>query len=395
MNRDLRVLHILNSAHGGSALSTLELIKALQVKQVRCSLICFDNASDQQSNWIRHMVQGEVLFLPLYWMNRRIRSTWWKRPIIEILSLYRTWGGHRYQGRIADLIRRERINVIHTSTIVNPEGAIAARRNQVPHLWHVRELVGPDMHYQFYNHEKWAAYVSAHCRYLIANSTVTRDCLSRFFGQDKIKTISNGIDPNRYALKVHSNQTAQRIVGMVGSVTSRWKNHEFFIRTAALFVERNDVAFRIYGSLPATGDPYLQRLRALVRQLGLDKKLEFISFSKPEDIMRHIDVMFHPSDLESFGRVFIEAMAAGVPVVGVNQGGALEMVKDGINGYLVPVGNTQEAAERIADLVDSVELRSTFGRRGRELVTQKYSLDLLCEQMISLYREVVIGKLNT
>ncbi|HLT72995.1 MAG TPA: glycosyltransferase family 4 protein, partial [Cyclobacteriaceae bacterium] len=110
---------------------------------------------------------------------------------------------------------------------------------------------------------------------------------------------------------------------------------------------------------------------------------------------RHIDVMFHPSDLESFGRVFIEAMAAGVPVVGVNQGGALEMVKDGINGYLVPVGNTQEAAERIADLVDSVELRSTFGRRGRELVTQKYSLDLLCEQMISLYREVVIGKLNT
>lgn len=389
MNSDLRVLHILNSAYGGSALSTLELISALQTRGVRCSLVCLNNASQDDAQRIRATVNGEVLFIPLYWMNKRIRASWWKRPLIELLSLYKTRGGARYQGRITELIRRENINLIHTSTIVNPEGAIASKRNGIPHVWHVRELVGPDMHYRFYNYAKWSAYVSARCKYLIANSAVTRDCLLKYFDKSKIRTIPNGIAPDRYSVKVHTNQGEKRVVGMVGSVTSRWKNHEFFIRTAALFADRSDVEFRIYGSLPASNDPYLRRLGRLVGELGIDRRLQFISFGKPEEIMWEIDVMFHPSDLESFGRIFIEAMAGGIPVVAVNRGGALEMVKDGVNGYLVPMNDTQVAAKRIAQLLESPELRSTLGNSGRQLVEQEYSLGLLCDRMISLYNEVV------
>ena len=131
----IHVLHVLNSASGGSAISTFGLIENLKRKGVKSSLVCFNNANDEQCKQINSLVEGRVLFIPLYWTNKRIRASLWKRPLIELKALWDTWGGFRYLKQLDNLIKKNGVTVVHTSTILNREGALAARRNKLP-AWH-------------------------------------------------------------------------------------------------------------------------------------------------------------------------------------------------------------------------------------------------------------------
>jgi glycosyltransferase involved in cell wall biosynthesis len=383
----IHVLHVLNSAHGGSALSTLELIKGLREMGINSSLICFNNATDDQQMRINGLVDGRSLFIPLYWMNKKIRTAFWKRPILEILSIARTHRGNRFQKQIDDIIRANGVTLIHTSTILNPEGAIAARRNNLPHLWHVRELVGPSKHFHFHNYPAWTKYVASHCEYLIANSSITAQCLEQFFPKDKIKCIPNGIDIQKFSIKKHI-PSERIVIGMVGSVTTRWKNHEFFIRVAAQFRGEKSVEFRIYGALPPDNDPYLAFLRNLVQSQGVEDVVTFSQFASPNEIMSEIDVLFHPSRFESFGRIFVEAMAGGIPVVAVQEGGALEMVQHGVNGFLVKNGDAHSGEKMLRELMLNSDLRNKLGSCGRKLVESKYTIDILLRNIIDLYKAV-------
>lgn len=387
MNK-IHVLHVLNSAHGGSAISTFELIEVLKEKGVQSSLICFNNAGVEQSQRISKLVEGRVLFIPLYWMNKKIRSAWWKRPLLEALSIWKTWGGYRYQHAISKFIQTHQINVIHTSTSLNPEGGIAARRNAIPHVWHIRELIGPKMYFQFPFQSLWVHYVSTRASKLIANSSITSTYLKKLFVENLICVIPNGIDVKKFTFKKHLKCNLLAIA-MIGNVTSRLKNHQFFIRTVAQLKDNPNVEFRIYGTLPAQTDPYYSELIKMCEELQITDRVRFMGYQMlPEKIMEQIDILFHPTPNESFGRIFIEAMAAGIPVVAVNQGGAVEIINDKENGFLIEVEEGM-AVNSIKQLLQSAELRTQMGEKGRKTIEAHYSLDIMSNKIISLYKEVL------
>lgn len=306
--------------------------------------------------------------------------------MLEVLNVWKTWGGYRFQQKIDQLIHSGGVNLIHTSTILNPEGAIAAKRNKLPHVWHVRELIGPGMYFQFPWMRFWVSYVNKHAALLVANSSITQQYLVRYFNVQKIRTIPNGINVNSFTVKAH-HSTKKVIVAMLGNVTSRLKNHEFFIRTASL-LQHNAIEWRVYGTLPDPRDPYYSSLLTMINSGSLKASVKFLDHKKSPEIIREIDVLFHPTAYESFGRIFIEAMAGGIPVVAINQGGALEMVRDGVNGFLVPIDDVEQAGARIKQLVDSPELRNRMGQQGRLLVERQYTLERLAIKMKALYTEV-------
>lgn len=385
---NIHVLHVLNSAHGGSAISTFELIDELKKLDVTSSLICFDNANEKQREYIKTLVDGRVIFMPLYWMNKRIRAATWKRPLIELKSLFETWGGYKYQRLIEKFIREQGVNVIHTGTIVNPEGAIAAARNKLPHVWHVRELIGRDKHFKFYNYTRWSAYVSKNSEILIANSAVTKNCLLEFFDPAKIETIPNGINVTKFSVKEHVLKDVV-VVGMVGSVTSKWKNHQFFLETAAV-LQHSNVEFRIYGSLPDEADEYYVGMKRYITENKISN-MRFMGFSHdPSEIMKEIDVLFHPTHLESFGRIFVEAMAGGIPVVAIDEGGALEMIRHAENGFLIPLNDQSAAAAQLERLIHDPVLRNQLGTQARNLAEAEYSLAVLSERMKAIYERVIM-----
>jgi len=126
-----------------------------------------------------------------------------------------------------------------------------------------------------------------------------------------------------------------------------------------------------------------------------DKKYhEFISFTdfvtskQLQDYYRNCDIFVAPSIYESFGQIYIEAMAWGKPVIGCNAGGIPEVIEDCRTGFVITPEDSNELAERIIALGDS-ELRKQMGLRGRKAVEDIFSIKNMVMQTYDVYKELI------
>jgi N,N'-diacetylbacillosaminyl-diphospho-undecaprenol alpha-1,3-N-acetylgalactosaminyltransferase len=92
---------------------------------------------------------------------------------------------------------------------------------------------------------------------------------------------------------------------------------------------------------------------------------------------------------ESFGKVMVEANACGKPVVATDTTGAKEIIKDGYNGFLVPVGDAEQLTEKILYLLDYSDKAKEMGENGRKVVKEKFSDNL---QIITDYWKQIVNK---
>ena len=99
-------------------------------------------------------------------------------------------------------------------------------------------------------------------------------------------------------------------------------------------------------------------------------------------------VCIYPSTAsEPFGLTMLEALASSKPMVVTEAGGMPEIIKDGINGFIVPVKNFESLASRIIQLLSSKELRDRFGYAGRQMVEQNYTKEIVAENTLRLYKK--------
>jgi glycosyltransferase involved in cell wall biosynthesis len=382
----------MNSAGGGCALSTSELIGTLRESGVESCAVCHDAGTAAEREAVTEVVRGQVVFTPLYWWNRKIRTPLWKRPLSELKQRWRTGAGRRSARRVGNFAAEQDVDLIHTNTFLTPEGGIAALRLRLPHVWHVRELVGPGNPFRF-RHEgpPLGRYVASHSSKLVANSFVTAEQITSWLPPGLLEVVPNGVDlsPFRpHAVKTHG----RVVVGMLGSLTSRTKRHSLLIEAAALVDRQLDVEFRIYGHDPSKGgtvrgDAYVDSLHALAARLGVADRFVWPGFVDDRArAMDEIDILVHPADNESFGRVAVEAMAATLPVVGVRGGGVAEIVQDGVTGLLAEPNQPAELARCLQQLVRQPQLREAYGIAGRRRAEEHYSLAACCRRMLDVYR---------
>ena len=96
-----------------------------------------------------------------------------------------------------------------------------------------------------------------------------------------------------------------------------------------------------------------------------------------------------PSELESFGLSALEAMAAGVPVVGSDAGGLPEVVRHAESGYLLPVGDVEGMAARTIEILRDDERRREMGEAARHRVASLFDADRVVEQYEAVYERVI------
>jgi glycosyltransferase involved in cell wall biosynthesis len=132
---------------------------------------------------------------------------------------------------------------------------------------------------------------------------------------------------------------------------------------------------------------YAADLKDQVRRYDLDRQVEFVEEMPQANLaerMRSACVFVLPSTSEGLGRVVVEAMAVGIPVIGSDVGGIPEMVKDGVTGFLVPPGDEIMLAGRLGWVLEHPEETCEMGRRGRAFAKTFFST----EAYVDGYRQI-------
>jgi len=135
------------------------------------------------------------------------------------------------------------------------------------------------------------------------------------------------------------------------------------------------------------------RLEQLAHDVGIARHCYFVGYQ--EDVAgyyRLFDAFVLPSVTEGTPVSAIEALASGTPVVANRVGGVPDVVRDGVDGFLVEPGDVQGAAERIAALAGDADLRVRMGDAGRARVVERYAVSRLVDDVDRLYRALLAAK---
>jgi L-malate glycosyltransferase len=185
----------------------------------------------------------------------------------------------------------------------------------------------------------------------------------------------------------------QPTLGMIGQITP-WKAQDDAIRILAAVRDRiPNVTLRIIGSAVFTGvsvrfdnEAFNRRLTQLTRQLDVSNAVTFEGeVSDIGSALDSIDVLLVPSWVEPFGRVVIEGMAAGVPVVATLVGGPSEVITHGETGFLVPPRQPAVWAEIVIHLLSNPAVAKATATAGRDRVVALFAGSPQREQLLRLY----------
>lgn len=143
--------------------------------------------------------------------------------------------------------------------------------------------------------------------------------------------------------------------------------------------------------------PQERKLKRLSRRLGIEEAVYFLGSVPFEDLKRlyaTADLFVFHSRWEGQGLVILESMASGTPCVSSNVGGVREMIRQGVDGYYVEVGDTVGMARRIVELLKDPEKREEMARLGMERIRGEWSWQRIAERYDVIYREVLDDDLS-
>ena len=231
-------------------------------------------------------------------------------------------------------------------------------------------------------------YIVRHSDHLTCVSNAVAEHARHMGGRSILVTvIPNGVDASLFHPKPGRNNISQTIL-FVGRLVPN-KGPETLIQTVPLVLAQHPQA-----QFVMVGDgPLRVRLQKQARKLGIGHAIQFlgIRYDVPQ-LMREAALLVRPSWLEGMPLTVLEAMASAIPVVATPVGGTPEILKDGVHGFLIPVGSSVALAKAIVRLLDDRSLAKEMGRRGRELVQANYTWDAVVEQMEHVYTEEIHRK---
>lgn len=209
----------------------------------------------------------------------------------------------------------------------------------------------------------------------------------------KILTIYNGVKLEHFNVKTEPG--AKRAIGIVdeeapviGMIAAfrPVKGFEYIIEAHALLAKEFPRAYLLLVGLYNPTDPYYLRIRQLIGEKNLGQRVIVPGASaNVAQVISMMDICVSPSLSEGFSNAVLEYMASGKPVVATNSGGNPEAITDGINGVLVPPGDSAALAEALADLLRYPHKGASLGARALKTVQNRFSFSVMMDRLDAVY----------
>jgi len=309
--------------------------------------------------------------------------------------------------RLARLIRRERPAILHTHTAkAGAVGRIAAllagkaRPPIIVHTFHghvLRGYFGPVKTFGFRLLERLLARMTTQ---LIAVSPEVRDDLVQLgvAPESKFAVVRLGIElDERVASDDAGRQETRRVLGIPEQAfVVGWFGRMTEVKRTPDVVRafRGLVDAGVDGRLLLVGDgPERDGLERFAHELGVMRRCLFLGYQ--EEVGRYydaVDALVLPSANEGTPVSVIESLAAARPVVATRVGGTPDVVRDGLDGFLVELGDVESIAERLTELAADPSRRAQMGAAGREHVRERYAVERLVADTEELYRSLLAAK---
>lgn len=241
-------------------------------------------------------------------------------------------------------------------------------------------------------------YVFAHAPFLIANSRPILEEYESAFGASpagRVYVVPHGIEPVEGA-EGRCGEIEVCNVLYVGRLERR-KGIDLLLAVIPDLCARFPyLRFTICGEEVGedpTERPYAERFReSWGDDPAVSGRVNFTGYVAEDELQRlygSCQIFVAPSRFESFGLIFIEAMAHGKPVIALEAGGATEIIDSGVDGILVPPEDTSALAAAIARLAEDGALRSAMGKAAKLKFQRQYTTEKMAVQMVAAYRDVI------
>jgi glycosyltransferase involved in cell wall biosynthesis len=294
--------------------------------------------------------------------------------------------------KMARFVRSRHIDLIITNGMkCHLLGSMVSSITGAKLIWHLRDLI--EMGWL-----RWM--VGSMARFfpdmIITNSHAVGSIVSN---NGRKETVYNGIDLARFdpglaGGKIRSEFKVGRDTKLIGTIGhfAPLKGYEELINAMGEIVrEGYDVKLVLVGDdIYPHSKSYKEKLLSLADSTGLRDRIILAGFREDiPELLAAFDIFVLPSRSEGFGRVNLEAMAMGKPVISTNIGGIPEVVLDGVTGILVPPGDSQALSQAIMTLLNDPHLRESMRREGRKRAEERFTLRGHVQRIQEIYGEIL------
>ena len=359
MSKQLTVVHVEAGKHlYGGALQVFYLMRGLMKKNVRNVLVAPQGSAiaDASRGIVDHVhaipMKGDLDIGFIFRLKKIL-----KQENADIVHLHSRRGADVLGGIAAKLAG---VQCVLSRRVDNPESRLLVK-----------------LKYPLYD------------RVITISEGIRRVLISEGVPAEKITCVHSAVDIDKYSqpadrawfLNEFSLPENAKVFAVIAQLIQR-KGHRYLLQVLPELLQRHpDLYVLFFGK-----GPLQQDIEQQLAQPEFQGRVRLIGFR--EDLERVLPCLYgvvHPADMEGLGVSLLQAAAAGVPIIGSNAGGIPEIVHDGVNGYLIPVGDTQRLQERFEHLLNNSKQAQELGTNGQHIAQENFSINTMVRGNLAVY----------
>lgn len=330
-----------------------------------------------------------IIYAKYAWCVAHNRSKFIKRSYRYVVDGLGYYSKQRLNSNLINEIKDSNYDLIYTNTSTVDIGFKLSKVLKVPHIWHIREFGDLDFGFKKLHPQNYYSRMYRESSGVIFISEALKKHYEKLTPLINSKVIYNGFDIASLKGMVTDQPNYQNKsinISIVGQV-SQGKGQDQAIKACKILKDKGyNIFLNIIGEVDydylETSTPGYKEFDWLILHGQVDNVKE---------LRRSMDIELVCSKSEAFGRVTIEAMLAGIPVIASNTGGTIELIEHKQNGLLYNYGDVQQLSEMILTLVNDEQLKVKLVENASRFA-EKFTIERTAREVYNFFEEVVYGK---